>query len=82
MLPLSPRSCLYSCSYSKHAVTDLLKPCPTIGLWAHGSACLHHVHFFENWYSGGGGVLLGALRRLIGLLCQPRVIMLMEKLVA
>jgi hypothetical protein len=25
-------------------VTDLLKPRPTIGLWAHGSACLAQLY--------------------------------------
>jgi hypothetical protein len=39
--------------------------------------------FFFNWYSVGGGVqsVHSALQPLIGLLCQPRVIMMMEKLV-
>jgi hypothetical protein len=41
--------------------------------------------FIINWYSGGGGAesnwVHSALRPLIGLLCQPRVIMMMEKLV-
>jgi hypothetical protein len=38
---------------------------------------------FFNWYSGGGGVQLGPLDTAVtnGLLCQPRVITMMEKLV-
>jgi hypothetical protein len=42
-------------------------------------------YIFFNWYSGGGvesNWVHSALRPLIGLLCQPRVvIMMMEKLV-
>jgi hypothetical protein len=39
--------------------------------------------FFFNWYIGGvkSNWVHSALRPLIGLLCQPRVIMMMEKLV-
>jgi hypothetical protein len=42
--------------------------------------CFHIIFF--NWYSGGG-VQLGPLGTAAtnGLLCQPRVIMMMEKLV-
>jgi hypothetical protein len=37
---------------------------------------------FFNWYSGvESNWVHSALRPLIGLLCQPRVIMMMEKLV-
>jgi hypothetical protein len=39
--------------------------------------------YFLNWYSGGveSNWVHSALRPPIGLLCQPRVIMIMEKLV-
>jgi hypothetical protein len=33
----------YVCTYV-HIVTDLLKPRPTIGLWAHGSACFAQLY--------------------------------------
>jgi hypothetical protein len=42
-----------------------------------------HSKYFFNWYSGGveSNWVHSALRPPIGVLCQPRVIMLMEKLV-
>jgi hypothetical protein len=43
--------------------------------------CIDKCNFF-NWYSGDGvNWVHSALRPLIGLLCQPRVIMIMENLV-
>jgi hypothetical protein len=58
-----------------------------MGLGALRSCCLRlwRQKLFFNWYSGGGGVesnwVHTVLRPPIGLLCQPRVIMMMEKLV-
>jgi hypothetical protein len=50
------------------------------------SPCVAATHWttrFLNWYSGGveSNWVHSALRPLLGLLCQPRVIMMMEKLV-
>jgi hypothetical protein len=46
-------------------------------------SCDELLERFFNWYSGGveSNWVHSALRSPIGLLCQPRVIMMMEKLV-
>jgi hypothetical protein len=41
----------------------------------------HEINFFLIWIVGGGIKVHSTLRPLNGLLCQPRVIMIMEKLV-
>jgi hypothetical protein len=50
--------------------------------YTQASACPFNIMNFYNWY-GGGGVQLGLLRTAAanGLMYQPWVIMMMEKLV-
>jgi hypothetical protein len=41
MIEEFPYTCITTVEY---IVTDLLKPRPTIGLWAHGSTCLAQLY--------------------------------------
>jgi hypothetical protein len=53
------------------------------GFYSYSLFNINLINLIFNWYSGGleSNWVHSALRPLIGLFCQPRVIMMMEKLV-